>query len=360
MRTDPLHTALRVVVAVMWCASSATATFAAGNGTSGGSNPNGDEPGTTATAPGGSTAAAGSTNSAGGTAHATGAGSTNGSGAAAGSPSSGADSPARPAVHHGNAFAFRNLIPSPVLEQVTAEQYHRIVQADAQAGKLLPDGNAGVQRLRALIERLAPYAIKWNERVKGWHWEVNVVRSHDIQILCLPGGKILVDSALLDRLHLNENELGVLLAHEIAHALREHARASLGDIPVSSSGLGTTPMTSLYGLSEPLPAPPAIGERIATLHYSATDETEADVIGGDIAARAGIDPRAAITLWDKLAAATRADRAHGFIYSHPYSARRRQDLLKRLADLMPVYAKVVGKRIDALPSYSGIPAVRRR
>jgi predicted Zn-dependent protease len=262
-------------------------------------------------------------------------------------------------VGYGNAFAFRNLIPSPVLEQITGAQYQQMVQAAAQAGTLMAADDARVRRLRALVARLAPYAVKWNERVKGWHWDVNVVRAREIRVLGLPGGKLLVDSGLFERLRLNDNELGVLLAHEMAHALREHARAGLGDMPPAAAP-GANPISSLYGLAEPLPAPPAIAERLATLRYGATDETEADVIGGDIAARAGIDPRAAITLWDKLAAATRGDRRHGFIYSHPYDARRRQDLMKRLADLMPVYAKAIGKRVETLPPYAGISAVRRR
>lgn len=71
------------------------------------------------------------------------------------------------------------------------------------------------------------------------------------------------------------------------------------------------------------------------------------MIGGDIAARAGFDPRAAITLWDKLAVATRADKDNGFIYAHPYDTRRRNDLRKRLADLMPLYRKALVKNAAA-------------
>ncbi|MEX3527061.1 MAG: M48 family metallopeptidase [Burkholderia sp.] len=249
--------------------------------------------------------------------------------------------PAQPGVQYGNAFAFRNLVSSPVLEQITAAQYRQLLQGAARSNTLLPANDARVTRLHGFVERLAPYAVKWNDRVKGWHWELNVVRSRGTRIVCLPGGKLLIDSGLLERLRLNDNEWGVLLAHEMAHALREHAREGLGDMQVAAT-LGANPISSLYGLTEPLPALPDIAERLAALRYGPTDETEADVIGGDIAARAGFDPRAAITLWDKLAAATRGDRAHGFIYAHPYDKRRRQDLLKRLGDWMPVYAKAIG------------------
>ncbi|MDI9701627.1 M48 family peptidase, partial [Burkholderia cenocepacia] len=65
-------------------------------------------------------------------------------------------------------------------------------------------------------------------------------------------------------------------------------------------------------------------------------------------------------LWDKLAVATRANKASGFIYTHPYSSARRQDLLNRLPDLMPLYAKATGKRVESLPDYAGISAQRRK
>jgi predicted Zn-dependent protease len=279
------------------------------------------------------------------------------SGAATDHASSQSAPDAQPQLRYGNAIAFRNLIPSPLLEQVTAAEYRQLVQSAIQGKRLLPENNARVRRVRAIVEHLAPYAVKWNDRVRNWNWEVSVIRSREIRASCLPGGKILVDSGLLDRLRLNDDELGVLLAHEIAHALREHARASLGEQPPA---VGANPMSSLFGLAAQLPPQIGNGERLATLRYDPTDETEADVIGGDIAARAGFDPRAAITLWDKLAAMTRADKEDGFIYTHPYDARRRQDLLKRLGDLMPLYAKAVGKNLDALPSYAGISAKRRR
>ncbi|KVX12458.1 peptidase M48 [Burkholderia ubonensis] len=261
-------------------------------------------------------------------------------------------------VRFGNAVAFRTLIPSPLLEQLTANEYAQIVQAAAQNNRLLPANQPRVKRLRAIVAKLAPYAVKWNDRVKTWAWDVNAIRSRDIRVSCLPGGKILVYGGMLDRVRLNDDELGVLLAHGIAHALREHARSSFSD--TSQTSLRAAALPPLFGVGDPLPQPLNLDERLQTLRYDPTDETEADVIGGDIAARAGFDPRAAITLWDKLAAATRANRESGFIYTHPYDAARRQDLLNRLPDLLPLYAKATARRVDALPDYAGISAQRRK
>ncbi|OJA53072.1 M48 family metallopeptidase [Burkholderia ubonensis] len=261
-------------------------------------------------------------------------------------------------VRFGNAVAFRTLIPSPLLEQLTANEYAQIVQAAAQNNRLLPANQPRVKRLRAIVAKLAPYSVKWNDRVKTWAWDVNAIRSRDIRVSCLPGGKILVYGGMLDRVRLNDDELGVLLAHGIAHALREHARSSFSD--ASQTSLRAAALPPLFGVGDPLPQPLNLDERLQTLRYDPTDETEADVIGGDIAARAGFDPRAAITLWDKLAAATRANRESGFIYTHPYDAARRQDLLNRLPDLLPLYAKATARRVDALPDYAGISAQRRK
>ncbi|MDS0860521.1 M48 family metallopeptidase [Burkholderia pseudomultivorans] len=261
-------------------------------------------------------------------------------------------------VRFGNAIAFRTLLPSPLLEQLTGNEYAQIVQAAADSNRLLPANQPRVKRLRAIVARLAPYSVKWNDRVKGWAWDVNAIRSRDIRVTCLPGGKILVYSGLFDRIRLNDDELGVLLAHGIAHALREHARSNFST--TSQTSLRAAALPPLFGVGDPLPPSLNLGARLQSLRYDPTDETEADVIGGDIAARAGFDPRAAITLWDKLAAATRANKATGFIYTHPYSAARRQDLLNRLPDLMPLYAKAIGKRVDSLPDYAGISAQRRK
>ncbi|WP_321786992.1 M48 family metallopeptidase [Burkholderia pyrrocinia] len=261
-------------------------------------------------------------------------------------------------VRYGNEIAFRTLLPSPLLEQLTANEYAQIVQAAADSNRLLPANQPRVKRLRAIVAKLAPYSVKWNDRVKNWTWDVNAIRSRDIRLTCLPGGKVLVYGGLLDRVRLNDDEFGVLLAHGIAHALREHARSNFS--AASQTSLRAATLPPLFGVGDPLPQALNLGERLQALHYDPTDETEADVIGGDIAARAGFDPRAAITLWDKLAVATRANKATGFIYTHPYSTARRQDLLNRLPDLMPLYAKATGKRVETLPDYAGIGAQRRK
>jgi predicted Zn-dependent protease len=255
-------------------------------------------------------------------------------------------------VRFGNSGMFRSLVPSPALEAQSATEYVELVERAREDGSLLPSTDARVERVRAIALRLAPFADKWSDRVKNWRWEVNVVRSQHIGMVCLPGGKILVYTGLLDRIRLHDDELGVLFGHEIAHALREQVRERLGTQQVLP--LAASPMPRLFGVSELGGATgTASGIPFASIQYDATDETESDVIGGDIAARAGFDPRAAVPLWDKLADATRRDTADGFIHAHPYSEARRLDIIKRLPDMLALYAKARGVAVGQLPDYVG-------
>ncbi|WP_244143433.1 M48 family metallopeptidase [Paraburkholderia sacchari] len=279
-----------------------------------------------------------------------------GSGSASANATSGGPNTGR-VVRFGNIAAFRNLIPSPMLEAQAAAEYTEIVRGAAHSKLLYPDSDPHVQRVRQLVDRLAPYALKWSDRVKSWKWEVAVIRSPDIRMYCLPGGKIVVYGGVLDRVKLNDNELGMLLGHEIAHAVREHVRERLGEQQAAQIEAGVVPQ--LFGLADLGMFPLGIGSRLVEMHYGRDDETEADVIGSDIAARAGFDPRAALTAWDKLATATRAERDQGFIYVHPYPPARRADIAKRLADMMPLYAKAIGKPLASLPDYQGIPVPKR-
>ncbi|HZZ12432.1 MAG TPA: M48 family metallopeptidase [Paraburkholderia sp.] len=264
-----------------------------------------------------------------------------------------------PQLRYGGYLVFRNLIPSPMLEAQAAEEFNQITYGAEHASRLYAESDEHVTRVRSIVDKLIPYSLKWNERAKTWKWDVAVVRSPDIRMYCLPGGKIVVYGGLLDRARLNDNELGMLIGHEIAHALREHARERLGELQASQlDSSGTIPQ--LFGLADLGAAPLGIGSRLLEMKYESTDETEADVIGSDIASRAGFDPRAAVTLWDKLSVATRSNRDQGYIYVHPYSPVRRQDIIKRLPDMLPLYAKAIGTTVDALPDYANMGRPRRK
>ncbi|BBO60493.1 hypothetical protein MPB2EB_1637 [Mycoavidus sp. B2-EB] len=226
-----------------------------------------------------------------------------------------------------NAIAALDTAPVDTLELQAQEAYKQFIAKAQRQKRLLAPTDGRVQRVQAILDKLIPYTFRWNERVRNWQWEVQVIRRARADAYCLPGGKILIDSGIFNQLQLNDHEMAVLLAHEIAHALRGHA-------------------SDLANLRPAIP-------------YTREDEAEADVIGNDIAARAGYDPRAAISLWDRVAV---IDRAKPLEYAkiHPFIGRRVEELSMRISDLLPLYAKALGKTVETLAPYKAAGKVKSR
>jgi predicted Zn-dependent protease len=251
-------------------------------------------------------------------------------------------------IRYGDAAAFRNLVPPAMLEQQAGAAYKQLIAAATSDKMLLPASDYRVKRVRKIAQKLIPASLKWNERAKQWHWEINVVKSARVDLLCLPGGKIVVFTGLIDRLRPNDDELGMLIGHDIAHALREHAREKLGQLQAMQMGAGTIPQ--MFGMADLGASPLGIGSALLDIHYGRADETEADVIGTDIAARAGFDPRAGVTLWNRLASLKPRGKIE-LLQQHPFDASRIADLKRRQPDMLALYAKAIGKSVDALPRY---------
>lgn len=252
--------------------------------------------------------------------------------------------------------AFRHMIPAEELETSADTQYRRLLDAAARDQRLLDKDAAQVKRVRAILQKLVPYAIKWNDRARHWRWEVNVVRSPEIDAIGLPGGKLWINSGMIDRLSLRDDEIAYLLAHLSAHALREHARGRLNQSP--DSKLEAERMTRLFGVTPGAGITGTLGAQLLTLHYGAADETEADVIGADIASRAGFDPRAGINFWQKVALANRRHPLE-FASVHPFTSKREAAMQKRLHDMLPLFAKARGYSLRTLPSFPAPPGGRR-
>ena len=228
--------------------------------------------------------------------------------------------PALAQVDVGSSSSLRKLVPAETLERSAAQQYQQMLgQACAQRA-LAPEGHPQLQQLHAIARRLIPFTATWNERARQWRWEVNLIGSKQINAFCMPGGKIAFYTGILDQLQLTEDETAMIMGHEMAHALREHARERLARrrAPTSHCGLAS----QLLGLGDLGNMAASLGGQLLSLQFSRSDESEADLVGLELAARAGYDPSAAVRLWQKMGNATGGKQGGlAFLSTHPPAPR---------------------------------------
>lgn len=233
------------------------------------------------------------------------------------------------------------LVSSQELEQMSAQGYAKLLADATRQGTLNRDA-AMLQRVRAIAGRIAPQTRVFRADAPGWKWEVNVIARDELNAFCMPGGKIMFYSGLIDKLRLSDDEIAVVMGHEVSHALREHSREQVSQALAAQAaiGLGAT----LFGLGQGSAELAGVAyEALIATRFSRTDETEADRIGLELSARAGYDPRAGVTLWQKMIAANKGGRPPEFLSSHPAESARVQQIEALLPTVMPLYTAARGR-----------------
>lgn len=243
---------------------------------------------------------------------------------------------ARDGVNISRPSYLRNLVSAEKIEATSALQYQDITRQAFQRQALVDDNDPQVRRLRRIAADLLPFTEKFNARSKDWKWEVNLLQSKQINAFCMPGGKIAFFTGILDQLRLTDDEVAMVMGHEIAHALREHARERAAKSTLTN--LGALAVGVLVGGSVGDLA--RVGGGLMSLKFSRDDESEADLVGMELAARAGYDPRSGITLWQKMQAASKGAPPAWFS-THPSSKSRIQYIESNLPDVMPLYNQAV-------------------
>lgn len=228
--------------------------------------------------------------------------------------------------------ALSNLVPAEQLETSASQHYKQLLGEAQNSGTLANDSDAQLQRLRGIANRITPHAARYNARASTWQWEINLIRSENINAFCMPGGKIAFYSGLLDKLNLTDDEVGVIMGHEIAHALREHARAQIAKNTLTNVGAEAATTVTGSATGKVIKT----GAKLLSLKYSRDDETDADLIGLELAARAGFDPRSGVTLWQKMTAAAKGAPLEWFS-THPSGPTRIASIEKQLPKVMPFY-----------------------
>lgn len=219
----------------------------------------------------------------------------------------------------------------------TADKYYQELITQAKAANKLDTSSQTYNRINAVFNRMIPYADQLNTTGYKFNWKLAVVKSDEINAQVAPGGKVIFFTGIVDKLNLTNDEIAAIMGHEMIHALEEHSKSKAGaqvltglavSIGSSYAGLGTTGQ-QLAGLGAEL----GLG-----LPYSRNLESRADEGGLMLMARAGYNPNAAITLWEKM---QKNDGASGpaFLSTHPSNTTRINAMKKNLPAALAIYQK---------------------
>lgn len=243
-------------------------------------------------------------------------------------------------VKIGRKSYLAKLISAERIEQSASLQYDAMTRQAFQKRVLAEDGDPQLRRLNRIFNELKPHTVKFNERAKAWDWNVQLIKSPQINAFCMPGGKIAFFTGILEKLALTDDEVAMIMGHEMGHALWEHARERTAKTNITNIGSRVVGGL-LFGQAGEVIG--AAGASLAVLKFSRSDETEADLIGLELAARAGYDPRAGVTLWQKMSASAKGAPPQ-WMSTHPSGSTRIQTIEKNLPDVLPLYEKAKARR----------------
>ncbi len=228
------------------------------------------------------------------------------------------------------------LVSSETIDEGAAQAYEAELKAARDKG-VLNTNKAQLERVTRIAKRIVAATPTFRADAASWNWQFNVQKTDEMNAYCMPGGRIMVYSGLIDKLDLTDAELATVLAHEVAHALREHTRERVSR--AYGQQLVLQGVAAVTGVSETTAnMANMIAQVTFQLPFGRDQESEADTVGLELMARAGYDPRAALTLWNKMAAAERSGTPK-FLSTHPSPKDRTKDIEKLLPRVLPLYAQ---------------------
>ena len=221
------------------------------------------------------------------------------------------------------------LVSSDEVMNLASKSYQQTLSQARQKGVL--DVNASqLARLKRIANHLIPQTSVYRTDATKWQWEVHIIQAETMNAYVMPGGKIVFYSGIIDNLKLTDAEIAAIMGHEMAHALREHSREKL------SRSMATGGVISIASAAFGLSAGQLAGDVGLSLPHSRTQESEADKIGLELMARAGYNPNAAVSLWQKMQAKSGSSGPQ-FLSTHPSSSNRIKQIQDLLPAVMPLY-----------------------
>lgn len=220
------------------------------------------------------------------------------------------------------------------LNAAATQNFNKTVQ-EASSNKTLDTSSSTYKRIYAVFNKLKPYADQMNQTGTRFDWQLAVLKSDQVNAYVAPGGKVVFYTGIVNKLNLTDAEIAAVMGHEMIHALEEHSKQKVGAQALTELALGIG--LSAAGAGEGATAAAQVGSQIGVgLPYSRNLESRADQGGLMLMARAGYNPQAAITLWEKM---NKLDGGGGssFLSTHPSNTQRIEAMRKNLSAAQAIY-----------------------
>ena len=226
------------------------------------------------------------------------------------------------------------LVSEAEMEQSAQESYAEVLEEAEKAGTLNKNA-ATVKRVQNIADKLIAQTGTFRSDAPAWNWQVNVISDKTVNAWCMPGGKIVVYTGIIDTLKLTDGELAAVMGHEIAHALKEHSRERASQAALQNIGVAVA--SSAFKLKKDGTELLSLAaEYTIALPFSRKHETEADHMGTELMARAGYDPYEAVNVWKKMASLSTSQPPE-ILSTHPSHESRIKDLQTTAATVYPLY-----------------------
>ncbi len=228
------------------------------------------------------------------------------------------------------------MISAAQIERISASSFDQQAKA-AQKKNILITSGPQYERLKTIANRLIPQTAVFRDDTHSWNWGLQLIDSPLVNATCAPGGRITFYSGIINKLNLTDDEIAAIMGHEIAHAVREHGRERVSQAMAQNVIANVALAAAGAGSAQSIDAANQIMQYVLVLPNSRQNETEADAIGLEIAARGGYDPRAAITLWEKMSKESKGKNPPEFLSTHPSNENRIKELAALMPRVLPLY-----------------------
>jgi Zn-dependent protease with chaperone function len=231
------------------------------------------------------------------------------------------------------------MISAAQIDRISASSFEQQAKA-AQKKNILITSGPQYERLKTIANRLIPQTAVFRDDTRTWGWGLQLIDSPMVNATCAPGGRITFYTGIINKLNLTDDEIAAIMGHEIAHAVREHGREQVSQALAQNVFSNVALATAGPGSAKSIDAANQIMQYVLVLPNSRQNEKEADAIGLEIAARGGYDPRAAITLWEKMSKESKGKNPPEFLSTHPSNQNRIKELSALMPRVMPLYEAV--------------------